>query len=69
MDQEVWRTVFHEDDMSHALTVWQSAMLDVVPFHFSYRIRKPDGTMRWHLSKGVPCRNDQGVLQQWSCTL
>lgn len=69
LNEEVWRTVFHQDDMPQALTVWQRAMQDVVPFRFSYRIRKPDGTMRWFTSKGMPCMNDQGVLQQWACTM
>jgi len=70
MDGATWRNVFNAEDMPHALTTWQNAILTAQPLTFEYRIRgQADGKYRWFLCKAKPCWNDQGQIKHWAATI
>src|SRR5215471_12761437 len=61
-----WRVVLHPDDQERCLAVWYAAVASGRPFTTEYRLRRAaDGEYRWHLAKGLPVRDESGVVVNW----
>jgi PAS domain S-box-containing protein len=65
------RSVLHPADVARVRSAWQEALRSGQPFEIEYRMKRgADGCYRWFLVRGVPIREDDGVIQRWvgSCT-
>ncbi len=60
-----WQIIIHPDDKQHTLASWQHALETCEPYQVEYRIRRRDGTYRWHIGRGMPLRNEEGKVVKW----
>jgi PAS domain S-box-containing protein len=57
---EGWLRLFHPDDSPRLLKEAEQTFRDKADFHFEFRTVKPDGSVRWILSKGRVVRDAAG---------
>lgn len=60
-----WSTMVHPDDVRDTIKSWAKARSLGEPYDTEFRLRRYDGTYRWHLARAVPIRNDAGKIIQW----
>ena len=65
IDENGWLQIVHPDDRAENITQWIQAVSTGEPFLFEHRFRRHDGEYRWQLSRAIPQRDDNGVLQMW----
>ncbi|HEX9006522.1 MAG TPA: PAS domain S-box protein, partial [Bacteroidota bacterium] len=58
-------TPVHPDDAAATKDAWQRSIESGEPYEIRHRLRRADGIYRWHLSRAVPVRNDQGTIIKW----
>jgi PAS domain S-box-containing protein len=63
-----WFTLVHPADVQRAGNAWQHAIATGTEFDCDYRIRRHDGTFRWHAARAVPLRNEDGRIHLWVST-
>lgn len=61
-----WQALVHPDDNDAADAAWSRAIATGEPYEHEYRLRRQDGTYRWHLDRGEvdPTRGD-GHATRW----
>ncbi|MDB5187068.1 MAG: hypothetical protein JWM07_540 [Candidatus Saccharibacteria bacterium] len=59
------RSVLHPDDKNNVVQHWHSSYELGVPIEQEVRIKRADGTYRWHLSRAEAMRNDTGEIIMW----
>jgi PAS domain S-box-containing protein len=64
MKPDGWAPV-HPDDIEGAIRVWREALASGEPFETEYRIRRHDGMFRWHITRAVPIRGEDGAIALW----
>jgi PAS domain S-box-containing protein len=60
-----WFRIIHPDDAPCAAEHWAAARASGGTYETEYRIRRADGTHRWHLVRAVPIRDEKGAVQRW----
>ncbi|MEB8388496.1 PAS domain-containing protein [Rhodobacteraceae bacterium KMM 6894] len=60
-----WSRVVHPDDLPSAAANWARALDQGVEYEAEFRIRKADGSFRWHLVRASPLRADDGAVMGW----
>lgn len=65
---ETWEHVVHPDDEPRWREEWRQAMSSVEMFQVECRLRRADGTFRWHLCRAVPERSATGQALSWMGT-
>ena len=60
-----WLQALHPDDVLRAEQRWGEAVRDGTICETEYRLRRADGEYRWHLSRALPQRDEQGRLVKW----
>jgi PAS domain S-box-containing protein len=60
-----WVGLVHPDDAEGALKAWRDSAQSETPFAFEYRIRRFDGTFRWHAARALPMRDKCGEVTAW----
>ena len=60
-----WGKLLHPDDFQHALSTWTGALRSGTNYEMEFRIRRADGTYRWHLVRALPMRNARGHIVRW----
>jgi len=60
-----WARVHHADDLPRMLRVWRNALENGLPWEDSFRLRRADGALRWHLSRAFPLRDASGQIVRW----
>lgn len=66
-----WKPVLHPDDLQNCIDVWTNAIKNGEFFENEYRFKRvSDGTYRWHLGRGTPVRDANGIIVKWfgTCT-
>ncbi|HEY9736121.1 MAG TPA: PAS domain-containing protein, partial [Trichocoleus sp.] len=60
----------HPEDNEDFIAAWIKAVTNKGPFQAEQRIRRVDGTYRWHLSRAYPLLDENGEILKWfgSCT-
>jgi PAS domain S-box-containing protein len=61
MTMERFSTFVHPDDRDSVARIIASSIEKCAPFEVEFRIVRPDGALRWVLSKGRPVCDDSGV--------
>lgn len=60
-----WVRVLHPDDLRTAVEEWTDAIQKGKAYETEFRIRKDDGSFRWHLVRATPLRAHDGTLTGW----
>ena len=61
-----WSVVHDAYDLPRMLRVWSNALLTGTPWEDEFRLRRgSDGMLRWHLSRAMPLRDEQGRIVRW----
>jgi PAS domain S-box-containing protein len=60
-----WTRFVHPDCLEENLPTWRNSVETGEPFRFEHRIRRADGTYRWHLSRALAMRDAQGNISMW----
>ena len=64
-----WGEDLHPDDVERTTALWQAARDQRATYQAEYRMRRHDGSYRWHLATGVPRLGADGQIQMWvGCT-
>ncbi len=60
-----WADVIHHDDRDATGDAWQPALANGQELRIEHRLRRHDGTYRWHESSLLPIRGDTGIVSAW----
>ena len=60
-----WHEVVHPDDITECLSRWMRSLTAGDPFETEYRLRRRDGTYRWHVAKATAGRDIHGNIAKW----
>lgn len=60
-----WINLLHKDDAKANAAQWQRSLATGEPFSFEHRLRRHDGQYRWHISRALAKRNQQGEIEMW----
>jgi CheY-like chemotaxis protein len=55
----------HADDQPKVLDAIQSAIRNKTMFELEHRVRRPDGSLAWTLSRAVPIFGEDGEIAEW----
>ena len=61
--------VFYPDEYQSVRDAWIKARDDQMSWTQEYRLRRHDGTYRWHLGRSVPQQNSNGEVTHWIGTM
>lgn len=60
-----WEDMLHPSDLGPTVEAWKAAAVDERDYQFSHRLRMADGSYRWHLSRAIPVRGEDGRDMRW----
>lgn len=60
-----WVNLVHQDDYAETKRLWDAAIQNSMPAQLEHRLRRYDGVYRWHLSRGVPMKDEAGKVIMW----
>lgn len=60
-----WINRVHPKDRETVAQAWHTAADALAPFEYEARLQRKDGQDRWHLSKVLPLKNEQGKVARW----
>ena len=65
-----WKSVIHPEDLDRCLASWTRALQSGDRYEIEYRLRRFDGSFRWHHGSAVPIRDREGRPEHWfgTCT-
>jgi PAS domain S-box-containing protein len=68
-ETEAWawaeKQIHHPDDLERTIATWKKALETGEPYEIEYRLRRYDGTFRWHLGRALPQRDSSGTIVRW----
>ncbi len=60
-----WQAIVHPEDAPASKEKWQRALAAGELFDTEYRLRRADGTYRWHIGRNVPLKDEAGHVLGW----
>lgn len=60
-----WIDLVHLDDRERTLSAWNGAISLKTEYAVDHRVRQPDGTYRWMLSRAAPILLETGAVREW----
>ncbi|MGF7209500.1 PAS domain S-box-containing protein [Skermanella aerolata] len=63
--QAHWRSFVHGEDLERLVSSWKEAAAQGQPWQAEYRLRRADGTYRWHLGQAIPVTGPDGTILRW----
>lgn len=62
-----WETsdAVHPEDLPRILELFKRSIAAGAPFHYELRLRRFDGEYRWFENRGVPIRDESGLIVRW----
>jgi PAS domain S-box-containing protein len=60
-----WQPVAHPDEQEATISAWQQAIETGEPYQVEHRARMADGSYRWHLTRAIPVKDEQGQVLRW----
>jgi PAS domain S-box-containing protein len=64
-----WLAAVHPEDAAQCVAGWREAVKSGAAYEGEFRLRRSDGTYRWHISRAVPERNADGKIVAWLGTI
>jgi PAS domain S-box-containing protein len=65
MNYEEWNHAVHPDDLKANVASWNLSVRTGKPYYFEQRLRRADGTYRWHVNRAHPMRDSEGHIIKW----
>lgn len=65
-----WADAVHPVDLPNASKLWLGCIASGATYEVEFRLKRIDGTFRWHLTRAVPVKDDDGCIVKWfgTCT-
>ena len=60
-----WTQILHADDVGETVRLWKRAIDTGEPFQFVHRLKRADGSYRWHLTRAHAMRDASGRVSMW----
>jgi PAS domain S-box-containing protein len=60
-----WAQMVHPDDIGVAAEVWRKALAEATLYQMQFRLRRADGSFRWHIARALPIKDDHGAITRW----
>ncbi len=60
-----WASIVHPDDLANAGERWAQALSTEQPYETEFRLRRADGTYRWHIARATAIRGIDGAVARW----
>jgi PAS domain S-box-containing protein len=60
-----WQVVLHPDDLERTQATWQQAVQNGTLYNIECRLRHTSGKFNWFLARGLPFKNEAGVITAW----
>ncbi len=60
-----WIDLVHPDDRERTLKAWNAAINLKNEYQVEHRVRQPDGSYRWMLSRAAPIMLETGAVREW----
>jgi PAS domain S-box-containing protein len=60
-----WQSVHDPAELPRVLARYKAAIASGEPWEDTFPLRRHDGQMRWHLSRALPVRDEQGRIARW----
>ncbi|MGV3614844.1 MAG: PAS domain-containing protein [Fimbriimonas sp.] len=60
-----WTDLIHPDDRAAATEAWDRAIATQTPYETEFRLRMRGGDYRWHVARGVPVGDHDGLPREW----
>ena len=60
-----WTGIIHPEDESDTLRFWRHSVASGDPFQITHRLRRADGSYRWHLSRAHAMRGLENAITMW----
>ena len=64
-NRDAWADYLDPEDRAAATAAWQHSVASGEDYRVEFRLRRKDGTYRWHLGQGNPIRDEKGAIQKW----
>jgi len=65
LDNDGWAAMVHAEDLPEAAEAWAQACRLMQPYEAEFRLRRHDGTYRWHIGRAVLIRDAGGAADRW----
>ncbi|WP_395818017.1 PAS domain S-box protein [Devosia sp.] len=65
LNGEAWGAIVHPDDLAGAAARWSESVYTGAPYEAEFRVRRFDGTYRWHLVRAVALADAEGKIGRW----
>jgi len=65
LDEGRWTHFVHPDDIGDAAELWIAAVSADSLYQTEFRLRRGDGSYRWHIVRAVPIRDEAGATIYW----
>jgi PAS domain S-box-containing protein len=60
-----WAQMVHADDIGPAAKNWARSLSDETPYQSEFRLRRADGSFRWHLARALPIKDNADQIKRW----
>jgi PAS domain S-box-containing protein len=57
--------LIHPEDLHSTAEAWKKAFTEGSAYEQEHRLQVKDGSFRWHLSRAIPYRNQDGEIRKW----
>ncbi len=65
LDGAGWAIMVHDDDIGAAQKRWVAALKSGDTYENEFRLRRADGAYRWHLTRAVAIKDENGEVTRW----
>lgn len=65
MNYQEWSQTVHPDDRKGNFDAWLQSVSTGEPFYFEHRLRRCDGSYRWHVCRAFALRDENGSIMEW----
>ena len=62
---DYWTAICHPDDVKISVKAWQKCVATGEKFISEIRLKNKEGEYRWHVSVGIPLKDDDGNVIKW----
>lgn len=62
---ESWKHVHDEAGLDRVVRIWTESLQTGKPYEIEYRLRRKDGTFRWHLGRARAVMDEEGRIIRW----
>lgn len=60
-----WIKYVHHEDVPRTIETWMMALNSGVTYTHEFRLRRHDGSYRWHMTRSYPIKDSQGHITRW----